>query len=321
MNTELPTPCIGTLQDELNQCVRFRARLSACSAEQIDGRTVHRLTLDDASGSVQGIIWPAQSDLAEDLCAPTFVEVDAHITGHAGRPEAHVRWLRQLGPCEIALGTDLLPIRLCPGVAHEAFSRLRILERGLPHALGCFIRDLVCDERIGVALLTAAASRDHHHAFPGGLLVHSTEMLDAIPEIMWKSAQSDPLSVPVTQVGYLLHDLGKVLGLGRRNGGDPRQGYRHEHQSLVLIEPYLDDLSRRDPRAADGVAYILGFLARHPAHRGHASFVGADVVAMLDQISTANAIGRTLSSVTTPIHLGSQAANDDRFDQESADVF
>jgi hypothetical protein len=321
MSNELITPCIGFLQDYFKQKIRFRARVSECFADTLDGHAIHRLTLDDSSGRIQGLIWPDQAELASDVCAQALVEIEGLVTEREDDPAVHIRWLRQLAPNEIELGTELLPVHLCPRVALEAFSRLKCLERSLPDALRCFVRDLVCDQRIGIRLLTSPASGRHHHSYPGGLLVHSTEMLDAIQEIMGPSAKKDPLAVHVTQVGYLLHDLGKVLGVGRLDGSEPRRWYRHEHQALTLIDPHLDSLYCRSPQAADGIAYILSFLARHPKHRGYGTFMGADVVAMLDQISTAQAMGRTLSTVTTRTHLHPTAANDDDFRVESADGF
>lgn len=44
-----------------------------------------------------------------------------------------------------------------------------------PTLLGSFLRQVFADPKIGPAFLVAPASLDHHHAFSGGLLVHSAE--------------------------------------------------------------------------------------------------------------------------------------------------
>jgi hypothetical protein len=72
---------------------------------------------------------------------------------------------------------------------------------------------------------------------------------------------------------------------------------RHETQSNRLLEPHLEWLRARDPRAAAALDYIFDFLAQPAAARGYARFVGAELIVYADHLSTAFANHRRLSDL------------------------
>jgi hypothetical protein len=157
-----------------------------------------------------------------------------------------------------------------------------------------FLNRVLLDGRIGRPLLTCRASQTHHHADPGGLLVHSVEVMESCTTSLACSKMS-ALELDITRIAALLHDIGKVRTVG---SGRVRPVHcklvRHETQTNRLLEPHLEWLRTRDPSAAAGLDYIFDFLAQPAGSRAYARFVGAELVADADHQSTAFANRRRL---------------------------
>ena len=186
---------------------------------------------------------------------------------------------------EIRVTSTLLPLSRTPTLAILARGALVRFHAGLRNQhLRRFLSELILDPQIFVPLLCVPASHKHHHAYPGGLLVHSTDMLDECASFMRSRMPDDPDAAEVTQMGYLLHDLGKVVT--HRGGADAvTRARRHQDVTLELVAPYIEQLSWSDERSADRLNQILEHCAKPASQRSFDVFAGAHIVTTFDGMS------------------------------------
>ena len=186
---------------------------------------------------------------------------------------------------DVGVTSTLLPLSRTPTLAILARGALVRFHRGLRNLhLRRFLSELILDPHIFVPLLCVPASHKHHHAYPGGLLVHSTDMLDECANFMRSRMPDGPDAAEVTQVGYLLHDLGKVVT--HRGGTDAvTRARRHQDVTLELVAPYIEQLSWSDERCADRLAQILEHCAKSASQRSFNVFPGAHIVTTFDGMS------------------------------------
>lgn len=188
---------------------------------------------------------------------------------------------------EMAPGLELLPESVVPTEALLAFRQLVRFTARLrnPH-LKRLVSDVLTDPAVSVPFFTLPASESgYHHGYEGGLLVHSTDMLEAIAGSMHSISGGNRDEVEVTQVGYLFHDLGKVRRSAPNATAEDRF-LRHEQHTLGMLRPHMDRLAENDPRSALLLWEILDRCATHPRERKRGGFIGAQLVTTLDGIST-----------------------------------
>jgi len=98
---------------------------------------------------------------------------------------------------------------------------------------------------------TVPASRDNHHAFPGGLAAHSVAVAKAAAQDARLSQRERDLAM----VGGLLHDVGKTITC------DPLRPHPvyldHDLLSLEILSRPLSELDKKDSKLADSLRYIL----------------------------------------------------------------
>lgn len=188
---------------------------------------------------------------------------------------------------EMAPGLELLPESIVPTEALIAFRQLVRFTARLrnPH-LKRLVSDVLSDPAVSVPFFTLPASESgYHHGYAGGLLVHSTDMLESIAGLLNPICDGNQDEVEVTQVGYLFHDLGKV----RTSASDVSRAdraIRHEQHTLQMLRPHLDRLAENDPRSALLLKEILVRCATRPRDREWGGFIGAQTVTRLDGFST-----------------------------------
>jgi 3'-5' exoribonuclease len=123
------------------------------------------------------------------------------------------------------------------------------------------LRTLLCDvfrdPAIGRPFCRCPASIAHHHAYPGGLLVHSVE-------VAWRVFREPlaPRAKALVVTAALLHDLGKVrcyTADGRRTALGAE--VHHDALTLEMLAPALGALDRQ---WAAGAARLRRMLTWQP---------------------------------------------------------
>lgn len=264
--------------------------------KRTDGARYARLVLDDARGVVIGLLWPEWLHQLGDVQLPGPVFVTGRFRGEGDNRCLHVEKLRPVGGEALETGSGLLPRRLCPAGALPWLDALLAFERGLTGPLRGFLGDVMRDPRIGIPFMRCKASQNHHHAWPGGLIAHSMEMLPLVPPLVAATMPFEQDAVPLAQIGLLLHDVGKVLTVGEsvRPKGVEAFGPSHEVVGRQLMLPHLAKLRAVAPEQASVLDCLFAYLAADPKQRGYPESLIVDIVRQLDQLSTAMALGRGL---------------------------
>ena len=115
--------------------------------------------------------------------------------------------------------------------------------------LKLFIAELFCDWRVAVAYGNNPASSNHHHAFAGGLMIHSLEVARAavINVVMMERKEFRDLAI----VLGLVHDLGKVVTFHGMKRTDQGRRQCTDSSALEVMERALRVLDRVSPDQAN----------------------------------------------------------------------
>lgn len=269
--------------------------LTGCVYTRLSGGEIRaRLRLADGSGELLGM-FDSNVEVVRRLVldAPVIVTGEVYAWRQA-TPLMRVHSLRPAGPDDITCAAAMLPLSNCPPDAVPALHRLIELERALPAPLSGFLRRVLLDPRIGLPFLRCRASVSHHHHMLGGLLIHSTDGLDEIALIVRTMNPDDPFAPALAQLGYLLHDIGKLRTVGDLRRPLNWRVLAHETHNFLMLAPHLDWLEAQSPDLAAGLKYTFEYIATPADRRGYARFLPAEVVIQFDRWSAASHNNRTL---------------------------
>ena len=258
-----------------------------------------RVTLEDASGTVIGSVWPEHRHRIELPALQTVISVSGVVKVLDHAPHLNIECLSPTPIEEAPPATDLLPRHRCPAQALPGLDALTALERTLSRPLDSFLKRVLLDPAIGLPLLRCRASVSHHHAFGGGLLAHSTQMLDIAAALSRLVLPNDPTAPAMTQLGLLLHDLGKLRSVGETRRPPGALVVRHEFIAIELLTPHLQWLERQESDLAFGLRYLLSYLATPKKAREFSKYAVAEIIERLDELSAATHNARDLASLTS----------------------
>ncbi|MGN8160780.1 HD domain-containing protein [Salinisphaera sp. RV14] len=149
-----------------------------------------------------------------------------------------------------------------PAESTAAFDRLTALLDRLtdPHVRALAHR-LFISQEIAEPFLCVPASRSHHHAGIGGLLIHSVEcaeMAESLSRYVLPTHERD-----LAVMGALLHDLAKIrIMKSGQVGRHAIYGVTQEALNLEVLAPFLKRLDREWPEGGAGLREILGVQSR-----------------------------------------------------------
>jgi len=272
------------------------------------GRPFTGLVVDQA-GERFSVYGPL--DLGAGIHPGHLIEVEGQLRQAGSVTEVAVHRWQMVDTSSVESAVSLLPASVCPQSALPGLVALGELERRLPFPLRGFLWRVLLDPRISRPFLRSRASVRHHHAVEGGLLMHSTELLSVIPALSAAllADESEAWAWAYASLGYLLHDIGKVLTVGSEAFPAQLRNLRHESEGLWLMAPHLGWLETQDFSAAAVLRYIFDFVATPAAERKQAKYLVADMVVMLDRLSAGAARQRGLGDLL-PMAVMGMAAND-----------
>ncbi|MDM4771163.1 hypothetical protein [Solimonas sp. SE-A11] len=298
MSTAVPLLNSTQLLDHLGQVVKMPAWVVSRRDKTLSsGKLQIQLILGDGYDSVIGYVWPEHRDHVGPITTEAPALVTAKVREFDRRPNLEIRQICPIDPSEIDCAATLLPSSACPAEARDGLSMLVELEQALPDPLSGFLKRVLLDPAIGLPLLRCRASVSHHHSYAGGLLAHCTSLLDIAGGIAAAALPDDPLAAPMAQLGYLLHDLGKLRSVGEECRPEDPFVLRHETMTVEFLTPHLYWLERQDRELGLGLRYVLQYLATPHASRGIAEYLVAEIVVFLDHCSAASKERRDLSSL------------------------
>lgn len=163
------------------------------------------LMLADRTGSLLARVWEGAPELAETFSPGDIVKAQGDIETYMDRPQLIISKLRRANDDEYDLrdfqaSTEKDTAEMMAAV-RSAAERIKN-----PH-LAALVRHFYDDEGFVRLFKAAPAARRVHHAYLGGLLEHTTEVISLAEGVARLYPEID---LDLLTAGVLLHDIGKV---------------------------------------------------------------------------------------------------------------
>lgn len=170
----------------------------------VNGKNYIRMTIADASASIQGNVWDANRDLF--LLCPTdsIIKIQAVAESYKGKSQVRINRMRPAHASEVDMDRFLPKTKQdIPKMKDEILALVDSLKDNDYQAMAkAFFHDNSLMERFS----KAPAARDVHHAYIGGLLEHTLNIARMADSFSQKAKINRDLLI----LGALLHDIGKI---------------------------------------------------------------------------------------------------------------
>ena len=164
--------------------------------------------LCDRTGQMLGRIWQASEAMYKQMPEGGFLRFKGRVENYKGALQFIVDAMRPVDPTGINLA-DFMP--QTKENVDEMFDRVKAILRTIkdPHLLR-LVKAFITDEELMARFRKAPAAAQLHHAFIGGLLEHTRNVLELALATMPRYPQ---VSLDLVLAGVLLHDMGKTAEL------------------------------------------------------------------------------------------------------------
>ncbi|GFH63120.1 MAG: 3'-5' exoribonuclease [Candidatus Desulfovibrio kirbyi] len=240
---------------------------AAAQGQTSNGSPYWRLTLSDASGSLEAKIWHPLSVDYSSIDTGCIVQVEGAAALYRDQLQITVKKLRILSPAD---SVDVDPAALLPVSPYNLDDMLNSFERLVTEefqhkpwrrlALALFR-----DETLRESFRICPAAKNVHHAYMGGLLEHTLSVFRLCQRIADLYPELDRQTL---LAGALFHDIGKIREFSGGIGNDYTDEGRllgHMYLGIELLAPHL---------AASGLEEELQRHLKHLvlSHHGEAEF-------------------------------------------------
>jgi 3'-5' exoribonuclease len=164
--------------------------------------------LCDRTGQMLGRIWQATEAMYKQMPEGGFLRFKGRVENYKGALQFIVDAMRPVDPTSVDLA-DFMP-QTKENVA-EMFERVKAILRTIkdPHLVRV-VKAFITDEELMARFRKAPAAAQLHHAFIGGLLEHTRNVLELALATMPRYPQ---VSLDLVLAGVFLHDMGKTAEL------------------------------------------------------------------------------------------------------------
>ncbi|HVX83725.1 MAG TPA: HD domain-containing protein [Phycisphaerae bacterium] len=170
----------------------------------------------DATGQIHCRVWNATRDQYDRLPQAGFVRVRGRIETYQG----HLQLVADaIGPCDESSGLDLSElIKHTRKNVPEMYGRMKaILGQIRDRQVRALIEEFLSDAELMKKFIIAPAAMGMHHAWIGGLLEHTTALLELAVLICPRYPDIDQ---DIVLAGLFLHDIAKTVELSYACGFD-----------------------------------------------------------------------------------------------------
>lgn len=136
--------------------------------------------------------------------------------------------------------------------------------------------------------ITAKAGWHYHHAFIGGLMVHTVSVMQRVNSVGSTTFIGDRPRIELMILGALIHDLGKSITIQNGSQNPATKHLRHELLNLPLCLEQLTQLGDEWPKGAVHLSRILNWLCSGTEERRRNHCIDAELVHMMDVIDVWN---------------------------------
>ena len=204
-----------------------------------------RCLLRDSTGEVAGRRWTFDPTGMAELEQASVVEVDGEVVAFQGRPQVNIRAIKPREATPELLASLLPTTKRNIG---EMFECVRgLLESVQDPGLRGLVDAVLDDEPLMNDFRTAPAAVSMHHAWIGGLLEHTEQMMKIGDAVVGLYAAVDiDLNRDVVLLGLFFHDLAKTSEL---RWGD---GFQYSIRGN-LVGHIVDGAALIEAKAAEAV--------------------------------------------------------------------
>ncbi|MCC6677368.1 MAG: HD domain-containing protein [Phycisphaerales bacterium] len=190
---------------------RIEGAFSICNAQL--GRTRNdkpylRCLIQDRTGEVPGRMWSIEESVFRRLPTDGFVYIEGETQAYQGELQLIIHTVEPIEPTPEQM-RELLPCSKRP--ADEMFAELTALLDTLEHpAIRALAQVYLNDQMLMDAFRQCPAAKSMHHAYLGGLLEHTLNLLHLADRVcpLYPKINRD-----IVMMGLFLHDLGKTREL------------------------------------------------------------------------------------------------------------
>lgn len=180
-----------------------------------DGRPYMMIKLADRTGVIDGKVWENVVEFSEKFSAEDFVKIRGVISIYQGTREVNIKNIERVDDRIVNMRDFLAVSEFDPDkMAEDLYTIINNI--GNPYLKRLLLLFYEDKEFIGLFKI-APAAKDIHHAFLGGLLEHSLEIVRLGIDIKrhYKDVDADILIT-----GAILHDIGKIRELKYKRVAD-----------------------------------------------------------------------------------------------------
>ncbi|MGE3181460.1 MAG: 3'-5' exoribonuclease YhaM family protein [Phycisphaerae bacterium] len=187
--------------------------------------------LADATGEMLARIWNASQELYDSMPEGGFMRFRGRVENYKGHRQFIIDGMRIVAEHEVD-PTEFLPAT--KKNVEQMWSRTKEILRSIenPHLIA-LVAEFVNDERFVRSFKNAPAAVTNHHAYLGGLLEHTLNLLELVVLI---APRYPEVSRDLLLVSIFLHDSGKTAELGySTNFTYTNEGQLIGHITLAVI--------------------------------------------------------------------------------------
>lgn len=216
------------LDDEVMLLARKELRTTA------KGDLYIHAVFNDATGSINARMWNASKDIYDSMPDTGLIRIRGRVETYQGKLQLIIDGVQTIDPDEGYDVSDFLPRTEFD--INEMWDRvkeiLRTIEnRDLLALVGEFVNDPVFVD----GFRKSPAARNNHHAFVGGLLEHTLNLMELALLICPRYPRVDQ---DLVLAGIFLHDCGKMTELGHETNfeyTDSGQLVGHITQAAIWV--------------------------------------------------------------------------------------
>lgn len=198
------------------------------------GKPFIQATLQDSSGQISAKMWDASQVIAADMSPDSFIKARVRADEYLGKLQVIIESFRPVDIDEVDLADFLLHTK--KDIEELWKSTLDYLRQVKDKALLQLVKQFVTDEELAEKFKSCPAAMAMHHAYVGGLLEHTENMLATAVRILPGYPQ---LNRDLLLVGIFLHDIGKTAELSYTtsiNYTDSGQFLSHLVQGTLIVQ-------------------------------------------------------------------------------------
>jgi 3'-5' exoribonuclease len=182
--------------------------------------------LADASGQIVARMWQASESIYNSIPEDGFLRIKGRTESYKGNLQFIIEALRPVNPDQVDL-SEFLP-HTDQDIGEMWARTEQILGRITEPDLAALMQAFLADTELVERFKRAPAAAQLHHAFIGGLLEHTLNVLELALLVIPRYPR---LSLDLVLAGVFLHDLGKTAELKY----DTNFGYTDEGQLVGHI--------------------------------------------------------------------------------------